>query len=32
MAINYTEDQVDYIINEYRSNPTRETVERLSIT
>ena len=31
MAINYTEDQVDYIINEYRSNPTRETVERLSI-
>ena len=31
MAINYTEDQVDYIINEYRGNPTRETVERLSI-
>jgi len=31
MAINYTEDQVNYIINEYRQNPSRETVEKLSI-
>ena len=28
--INYTQDQVEYIVNQYRLNPTRETVEELA--
>lgn len=31
MAINYTQDQVEYIINQYRLNPSRETVQNLAI-
>ena len=31
MAINYTQDQVEYIVNQYRLEPTRETVEKLSL-
>tara|TARA_B100001094_G_C18092195_1_gene751029 strand:- start:941 stop:1249 length:309 start_codon:yes stop_codon:yes gene_type:complete len=30
MAINYTQDQVEYIVNQYRLNPDRETVENLA--
>ncbi len=30
MAVNYTQDQVEYIVNQYRLNPTRETVEELA--
>ena len=30
MAINYTQDQVEYIVNQYRLSPTRETVEELA--
>ena len=30
MAVNYTQDQVEYIVNQYRLNPTRETVEKLA--
>ena len=30
MAVNYTQDQVEYIVNQYRLEPTRETVEELS--
>jgi hypothetical protein len=30
MAINYTQDQVEYIVNQYRLEPTRETVEELA--
>ena len=30
MAINYTQDQVEYIVNQYRIEPTRETVEELA--
>ena len=30
MAVNYTQDQVEYIVNQYRLNPTRETVENLA--
>ena len=30
MAINYTQDQVEYIVNQYRLSPTRETVEKLA--
>ena len=30
MAVNYTQDQVDYIVNEYTLNPDRETVEKLA--
>ena len=30
MAINYTQDQVEYIVNKYRLSPTRETVEELA--
>ena len=28
--INYTQDQVEYIVNQYRLNPDRETVENLA--
>lgn len=28
--INYTQDQVEYIVNQYRLEPTRETVEELA--
>ena len=31
MALNYTQDQVEYIVNQYRLNPSRETVEMLAI-
>ena len=31
MAVNYTQDQVEYIVNQYRLNPSRETVQRLAI-
>ena len=31
MAVNYTQDQVEYIVNQYRLNPSRETVETLAI-
>ena len=31
MAVNYTQDQVEYIVNQYRLNPSRETVEMLAI-
>ena len=30
MAVNYTQDQVEYIVNQYRLNPNRETVEMLA--
>jgi Asp-tRNA(Asn)/Glu-tRNA(Gln) amidotransferase C subunit len=30
MAVNYTQDQVEYIVNQYRLEPTRETVEKLA--
>jgi len=30
VAINYTQDQVEYIVNQYRLSPTRETVEKLA--
>ena len=30
MAINYSQDQVEYIVNQYRLNPDRETVENLA--
>jgi N-methylhydantoinase B/oxoprolinase/acetone carboxylase alpha subunit len=30
MAVNYTQDQVEYIVNQYRLEPTRETVENLA--
>ena len=30
MAVNYTQDQVEYIVNQYRLSPTRETVEELA--
>jgi hypothetical protein len=30
MAVNYTQDQVEYIVNQYRLEPTRETVEDLA--
>ena len=30
MAVNYTQDQVEYIVNQYRLNPDRETVEKLA--
>ena len=30
MAVNYTEEQVDFMINQYNETPTRETVERLA--
>ena len=30
MALNYTQDQVEYIDNQYRLEPSRETVERLA--
>ena len=30
MAINYTQEQVKYIVNEYKLEPTRETVEELA--
>ena len=28
--LNYTQDQVEYIVNQYRLNPDRETVEKLA--
>lgn len=31
MAVNYTQDQVEYIVNQYRLNPSRETVQKLAI-
>ena len=31
MALNYTQDQVEFIVNQYRLNPSRETVETLAI-
>ena len=31
MALNYTQDQVEYITNQYRLNPSRETVQNLAI-
>ena len=30
MSVNYTPEQVDLMIEKYRSNPTRETVENLA--
>lgn len=30
MAVNYTQDQVEYIVNQYRLKPDRETVENLA--
>ena len=30
MAVNYTEEQVDFMINQYNETPTRKTVERLA--
>jgi hypothetical protein len=30
MAVNYTQDQVEYIVNQYRLNPDRDTVENLA--
>jgi len=30
MALNYTQDQVEYITNQYRLKPDRDTVEKLS--
>ena len=30
MAINYTQDQVEYITNQYRLKPDRDTVEKLA--
>jgi N-methylhydantoinase B/oxoprolinase/acetone carboxylase alpha subunit len=30
MAVNYTEDQVEMMTNQYRLDPSRETVERLA--
>ena len=30
MSVNYTEQQVQHMIEEYKSNPTRETVENLA--
>ena len=30
MAVNYTQEQVKYMVAEYTSNPTRETVENLA--
>ena len=30
MAINYTQDQVEMMTNQYRIDPSRETVERLA--
>ena len=30
MSVNYTQDQVEYITNQYRLKPDRETVEKLS--
>jgi len=32
MAINYTEQQVEFMVDEYTANPSRETVEKLSET
>ena len=32
MAVNYTEQQVDLMIDKYSANPTRETVEELADT
>tara|TARA_B100001564_G_C20580510_1_gene642880 strand:- start:53 stop:445 length:393 start_codon:yes stop_codon:yes gene_type:complete len=32
MAVNYTEEQVDLMIDKYSANPTRETVEELADT
>lgn len=32
MAVNYTEAQVEFIVDEYSNNPTRETVENLADT
>lgn len=30
MAVNYTESQVEYMVEQYENNPTRETVEKLA--
>lgn len=30
MSVNYTEQQVQHMIEEYKNNPTRETVENLA--
>ena len=30
MAVNYTQEQVNYIVREYLEEPTRETVEELA--
>lgn len=30
MTVNYTKEQVEYMIDKYNENPTRETVETLS--
>ena len=30
MAVNYTEEQVEQMIEQYSANPTRETVENLA--
>lgn len=30
MATNYTQDQVEYMVNQYRLKPDRETVDRLA--
>ena len=30
MAVNYTQDQVEYIVKQYRLEPTRETLEELA--
>ena len=30
MSVNYTEEQVELMINAYKSNPSRETVENLA--
>ena len=30
MALNYTEEQVEMMTNQYRLNPSRDTVERLA--
>ena len=30
MSVNYTQDQVEFIVNQYRLKPDRETVENLA--
>ncbi len=30
MSVNYTQDQVEYMVNSYRKRPERETVENLA--